>query len=156
MPTEPEAPAPDAPTEPEEPAEPVDPTAYLVTAVADARALAAKINGGELEWAAAVEEHDTLGRGGKMGTLKKGEMSPAIEAAVLAIEAGQVTEPVVMGEMIFLIKVVTVKEGGALPYDQVADRIRAAIFDEKIEDELDQWYQQTRRQAALSVLLEAP
>ncbi len=159
VPDPPEVPSEEAPQptdEPTEAPEAVDPTTALIAAVASAREMVAAVNGGELDWATAIEQHDTLGRGGKMGKLKKDEMSPAIEAAVSQGETGKVAEPVVIGEMIFLIKIVAVEEAGVMAYEQVADRIRAQIFDEKIEDELEQWYQQTRRQASLNVLLEAP
>jgi hypothetical protein len=40
-----------------------------------------------------------------------------------------------------------------LPFEQVEPQLRERVFAEKIEDEVEQWYQQTRRQASVRVLL---
>ncbi len=156
-----EVPEPDAPQDPgdeppsdEPPADAPDPTEALVATVARATEVLGQITAGELEWAAAIEAHDTLGRGGKLGTLKLSEMSPAIAKTVEKMKVGDISAPLVMGQLVFLIKPTQKSEPEVQSFDAVQDRIRVAVYEEKIEDELEQWYQVERRQAALRILLE--
>lgn len=122
----------------------------------EARAVVAALRAGEREWLATVKELDVgpyAEREGKMGTFAKGELAPDLDAAVWATEAGGFAEPVVLGDAVVVVKVAAKSASAVLPYEQVEGQLREQIYQSKIEEELEQWYQQARRQAAVKVML---
>lgn len=132
----------------------------LVAIVAHAREVQKAVNSGEMTWMAAVTKYDggmfKTKEEGRLGSFKKGEALPAIEAAALAVEVGQVSEPVVVGESVFLIKLLSFQQSDVLPYEQAKPNILNRLYEEKTQEELERWYQQARREAALRILLEGP
>lgn len=122
-------------------------------------AVAAALNAQERDWQETILELDTgpfKARQGRMGTFEMAELNPALAAPVDATEAGQVSAPVVVGQLIYLLKVVKRSGGGVLPFAEAADGLRSAVYEEKISEEVEQWHQQARRRASVRVLLEVP
>lgn len=128
----------------------------LIAAVTQARELAAAINAGDQDWKEAVAEFDSglyAPREGLMGTFREGELMESLDSVVFGGELNQVSEPVVVGNAVFLIKVVEKKDSDVLSYDEAAPKIREQLFEEKMEREMEEWTVSARRRAAVRVLL---
>lgn len=131
----------------------------LIELVALAREIRGKVNGGELSWADALTTYDagvfSTKPEGFLGTFKKGEALPEIEKAALAVKVGEISEPVKVGDSIFLIKLIALTENSDVrSFEDAKGAIYDRLYEEKTEAEVERWYQQARRQAALKILLE--
>lgn len=127
--------------------------------VAQTQALVAAINTGTLAWADAVRDYDAADLvsafGGK--PFKQGELVEALDAAVFAPEAvpGQAIGPVPVGQVLAVLRIDDrrVAEGDVLPFDDVKEELRNQLFQEKLTDAEEEWYQRARREAAVDVKL---
>lgn len=110
------------------------------------------LNAGTRDWASTVAEF-----GGPTqidGTVAKGSLNADLEAVAFDTEVGRVCEPVVLGSYAFIMRVDAKGKGtDVAPFEEVADRLRAQIFERKMEEALDEWYEVARRNAAINVLL---
>ena len=64
--------------------------------------------------------------GGDLGLFGKGVMDPAFEAAVFALEEGEVSEPVRSSFGFHLIKLTGIKDGSVKPFDEARTQVEAA------------------------------
>lgn len=64
--------------------------------------------------------------GGDLGLFGKGIMDPAFEAAVFALEEGEVSEPVRSSFGFHLIKLTGIKDGSVKPFDEARTQVEAA------------------------------
>ncbi len=125
--------------------------------LAQANEVVAALNAGTRDWLATVKELDSgayAANDGKMGTFRKGQLAPAVDTAVFGTPAGQVAPPLDVGTQILVVKVTAVRQSNVKPLADVEAQIREQLFSQKIEEQLDQWYQQERRRAAVRILLE--
>jgi parvulin-like peptidyl-prolyl isomerase len=128
----------------------------MVETVIRARSIATAVNEGEVEWKDAVAEHDSglyAPREGLMGTFRQGELMDALDAVVFASELGVVSEPVVVGSAVFLVKVTEKKDSDVLSFEEAAPKLREQIFQEKMERELEEWTASARRRASVRIML---
>lgn len=136
----------------------------LVLAVADeaARAAVRDRAGGILAEAAAGKEFGALAKqydegpygaqAGEMGSFKKGELVPVLDAAAFATPVGQAT----LVDLPRAVMVLRVRSRGAAGGDDFEARkadIAEAIFQERIVEEQERWTQQAKRRALVKVLL---
>ncbi|MES9947108.1 MAG: SurA N-terminal domain-containing protein [Candidatus Thiodiazotropha sp.] len=63
--------------------------------------------------------------GGDLGLFGKGVMDPAFEAAVFALEEGEVSEPVRSSFGFHLIKLTGIKDGSVKPFDEARTQVEA-------------------------------
>jgi peptidyl-prolyl cis-trans isomerase SurA len=120
------------------------------------RQIVAELNEGKRDWLATVKELDFgpyKDRDGKLGRFKKGQLAPAMEGVVFSIEPGKVGPPLDLGSQILVVKVVALHQSGVRPLAEIEPQIRDQLFQQKIEEQLEQWYQQARRRAAIRILL---
>jgi parvulin-like peptidyl-prolyl isomerase len=89
-----------------------------------------------------------------MGTYKQGELLEILDTPAFATEVGQVTEPIVTGQGVFLLEVRSRKAAPLRKYEEVRNEIAARIYEGQIVREKDAWYQQARRAAAVEIKLE--
>jgi peptidyl-prolyl cis-trans isomerase SurA len=119
----------------------------------------AEINAGRTDWLTTVKARDMgpyAARDGKMGTFKAGELQPALEAAVSTLQPGQVGQPVDLGAVLVVPKLVSQRSDAVEPFEKVEPQLRQKVYEQKGDDEVAQWYQQARRRAAVQILLELP
>jgi peptidyl-prolyl cis-trans isomerase SurA len=131
----------------------------LIQLVATARDVARQVNAGEITWADALSRYDagvfSQKEDGHLGTFKQGEALPEIEKAALSVKVGQVSDPVKVGDSLFLIKLLSIQESADVrSYEDAKGAIFDRLYEEKTEAEVERWYQQARRQAAIKILLE--
>ena len=89
--------------------------------------------------------------GGDLGTLKRGELSQDVEAAILALKPGQLSEPYrsPLGYHIFRLESKETLEGEGLA--RARQQIREILFREKYETRLDAWLKEIKQRAIIEV-----
>lgn len=92
-------------------------------------------------------------QGGDMGSVKPGQLLPAVDKVVFATAPGEVAEPLVLPQGVILLRVAALEAGGA-SYESMRDLLSNQIFQTRIEDERKRWAIQARREAAVKVLLQ--
>ena len=91
--------------------------------------------------------------GGDLGTLKRGELAPEIEAQILKLEAGEIAKPYrsQLGYHLFGLETKEVLEGGAL--QRARQQVRDILFRQKYEARLEAWLKEIRQRAVIDVRL---
>jgi peptidyl-prolyl cis-trans isomerase SurA len=89
--------------------------------------------------------------GGDLGTLKRGELAQEIEAQILRLEPGEVSQPYrsPLGWHIFKLETKEVLQGDALV--RVRKQIHDILFREKYETRLETWLKEIKQRAIIEV-----
>ena len=89
--------------------------------------------------------------GGDLGTLKRGELSPEIEAQILALSPGEISPPYrsSLGWHVFRLESKDTLEGDSL--QRARQQIREILFREKYEARLDAWLKEIKQRAIIEV-----
>ena len=89
--------------------------------------------------------------GGDLGTLKRGELAQDIESRILALKAGEISEPYRsdLGYHIFRLESKDSLEGDGLT--RARQQIREILFRQKYEARLDAWLREIRERAIIEV-----
>ena len=106
------------------------------------------------EIAALADEGLYGAAGGKMGTYKQGELVATLDGPAFALEIGQLSEPIVTGQGTFLLYVFDRYPEEPPPFEEVRDQLFEQVYSERIEEETEIWYQQSRRKSAVLIKLE--
>ena len=114
-----------------------------------AKEIVAKFNAGEKfsELARKYSKDDSSAKGGEWGWYKKGELNPLLDKQAFAIEAGKITEPVEIGDMIFILKVEEKKPEGISPIDDVREQIEWTIAEQNGREIYRKWVEGLRQKA---------
>jgi peptidyl-prolyl cis-trans isomerase SurA len=125
---------------------------------ATARTTKARIDGGEdfAKVAAEVDQGPYGAQGGKMGSYKQGELVGTLDEVAFSLTTGQTSEPIDTPQGVFLLHAFSVAQEGAAAFEDVRDKLFDQVYSERIESEVDQWYNGARRQAAVLIKLESP
>jgi parvulin-like peptidyl-prolyl isomerase len=91
-----------------------------------------------------------------MGAFVDGELVDELNAPAFAAAEGDMTDPIVTAQGVFLLEVRKREKVPVRPYEEVRDEIAAKVFEGRIVREKDAWYQQARREAAVVIKIEAP
>jgi peptidyl-prolyl cis-trans isomerase SurA len=88
--------------------------------------------------------------GGDLGTLKRGELAPEIEAELLRLSPGQVSQPVrsPLGFHVFRLEARDTLEGVS-----IRQQIRDILFRQQYETRLDIWLKEIKQRAIIEVRL---
>ena len=118
-----------------------------------ARAVFARLESGAdfSEVAKEVSRDGTAKEGGDLGTLKKGELADDIEAQILKLATGQVSEPfrTELGYHMFKLESKETLEGEGLA--RVRQQIRDILFREKYQARLDAWIAEMKKRAIIQI-----
>jgi parvulin-like peptidyl-prolyl isomerase len=125
----------------------------LATGVRDA------VLSGAVTWDDAVTTHHTGAagsgpRGEGFPPVKPGDLAGALDTVIFATPVGEIAPPVIVGSFLFLVKVVDEQAVEVAPFEQVRERLVEAVKEQKSAVEIEQWYLEARRKAAVRVLLE--
>lgn len=90
--------------------------------------------------------------GGEMGKFKPGELVGALDEAVQRTATGAVSSPVETAQGIFLLKVAA-RTAGDTDFEAMRPKLEEAVFESRMAEEEERWFQQARRAAAIRVLL---
>ena len=123
-------------------------------------ALVQQLRDGAIDFEAARERYDAAGLGQAIGdrAYQKGQLTPQLEAVVFDAPVDQVLDPVEVGNMVMVVKVVERKkvEGDVKPYEEIRDGLEQQVIMRKVEEAEDAWYQRMRREVSVKVLLPEP
>lgn len=120
--------------------------------------LRARFLDGESWSALVLETTDSVlaGAGGELGTFQRGEAVAEIEGPSFAAEVGGVTEPIAVPNGVLLVRVASASQGEPPSFEDVRVDLEQELMQTKLEQEMELWYTQARRQASVSVRLERP
>ena len=126
-------------------------------ALAEAARIVADLNEGTLSWEDAVVAHDSAGLATIVGgrSYTRGELTTEVDTAAFDGDVGVVQGPIQVGSVLFLIRVNERKMGvsGVRPFEEIEEQLRAALFQEKLVEAEEEWYQRARRIRSVEVLL---
>lgn len=129
----------------------------MAAALEQVRALIGALNAGEQDWAEARELYDGAGLSAALSgqPYKRGALTPQIDAVVFEAPLGTFLEPIRVGNVAMVVRVNTREfvAGEVKPFDEVAPVIKNQLFQRKLEDAEEEWYQRARREAAVIVKL---
>ena len=89
--------------------------------------------------------------GGDLGMFKKGEMLPEIEASVMKMKPGEISELVVTKAGIHVIKLEESSVGKPKPYEEVKKEIEETLYRKKSEERFNQWLADLRKGASIDI-----
>jgi peptidyl-prolyl cis-trans isomerase SurA len=122
--------------------------------IAQARALKTEAEGGA-DFAALSATHDQAGfgaQGGDMGRFKPGDLVGDLDKAVFNTAPGTIAEPVITDRGVFLIRVVAL-ERDTQDFEAVREQLLDQVFQSRMAEEQERWYQQARAKASIRILL---
>lgn len=89
--------------------------------------------------------------GGDLGTFKKGDMMPELEAAILAMKPGDVSELVYTTSGFHIIKLEERTTGKMKSFDSVKGEIEETLYRKKSEERFSQWAKELRSKANIEM-----
>ncbi len=105
------------------------------------------------EVAKAYSDGPTAQTGGFLGTMHRGEMAPELEEAAFTIPAGEFSGIIPTNTGLNIIKVEARKLDPVAPFDEVREKIREAVLDDRHGAKLKEWTDELRRKAAVQIRL---
>ena len=128
--------------------------------VAQASELVQRINAEEVTWSDAVAQFDGAGLNDIVTgrSYERGDLDETLDQVVFSAEIGVTQPPVLVGEVLFVLRVVkkALGESKVVAFEEVEERLRMQIFQEKVGEAEEEWYQRARRAAHIDILLEEP
>lgn len=133
--------------------------AAMVEAVTSAEEIRTRVRSGEITWEEAVAEYHSgvlSGPDGSMPPVTRGELMPALDTIIFSTPEGEIGDPALISSFVILPRVLERNEGGTRTFEEARPELEQRLAEAKIEEQVEQWYQQMRRQSAVRVLLETP
>lgn len=93
--------------------------------------------------------------GGDLGLFELGELDESFRTVVAELEVGAVSEPLRIGESLYLLKLDERTEESTIPLDDVREQIGNALFSEKMATEMENFVRKLRENAIVEIRLEA-
>jgi peptidyl-prolyl cis-trans isomerase SurA len=89
--------------------------------------------------------------GGNLGTFKKGDMMPELEAAILSLKPGEVSDLVYTPSGFHIVKLEERTTGKMKPFETVKAEIDETLYRKKSEERFGQWAKDLRAKASIDV-----
>ena len=126
-----------------------------VQARAKAEEVLAKLRSGAdfAEVAKAYSEGPTAETGGLLGTMQRGEMAPEIEEQAFTLPVGEISGIIQTNTGLNIIKVESRKDDPIVPVEEVRDKIREALMDQKLGAKQKEWIEDLKRKASIQIRL---
>lgn len=93
----------------------------------------------------------TAAQGGSLGNFKRGELAKDLEEKTFALKAGETTDVIRTRQGFIILKVTGHRAAGIPPVKDIADRIREAIYSEKLEPAARAYLTKLREQAYIDI-----
>ena len=131
---------------------PEDP-AKVAQAEAKAKTLTAQLDKGAKfeDLAKQFSDGQTAAQGGPLGTFKRGELAKELEDETFSLKPGQHTDPIRTKQGFIILKVNQHRSAGVPPLKEVEERIREAIYQQKLEPAARAYLNKLRDQAYIDV-----
>jgi peptidyl-prolyl cis-trans isomerase SurA len=147
-------PAPNTGDKPAAPATPLpeDP-AKVTEAEAKANQLLDQLHKGAKfdELAKKNSEGPTASQGGALGSFKRGELAKDLEAKTFSLKAGETTGVIRTKQGFIILKVTGHRQAGIPPLKEVSERIREAIYTERLEPAARAFLTKLREEAYIDI-----
>ncbi len=114
-----------------------------------AKEIVEKARAGEsFEELAKKHSEDMYGpKGGEYGLIKKGDYTPLLDEAIFKLKSGEVSDPVLTGNMIFIFKADEAIAEGIQPVDDVRNEIEYRLVDQYRKAAHQKWIESLRKKA---------
>ncbi|MHC4407990.1 MAG: peptidylprolyl isomerase, partial [Planctomycetota bacterium] len=99
------------------------------------------------------EDYATKSAGGDTGLFYRGQMAPEFEDAAFALEPGEISDPVETGYGVHILKLEERLEARLVPLDEVREKLRDHVRDEKMEAAVRAKIDELRAAADIEVLI---
>jgi len=131
---------------------PADP-ARVAEAEAKAKQLLETLRKGAdfAELAKKSSDGSTAAKGGGIGAFKRGEMAKELEDKTFSLKPGEVTDVIRTKQGFLIFKVLDHQEAGVQPLKKIEDRIREAIYSEKLEPAARAYLTKLREEAYIDI-----
>ncbi|HSM87518.1 MAG TPA: peptidylprolyl isomerase [Candidatus Limnocylindrales bacterium] len=131
---------------------PEDP-AKVAEAEAKAKMVIAELKNGAKfdELAKKVSDGSTAAQGGPLGTFKKGELAKEFEDKTFSLKPGEFTDPIRTKQGFLILKVNAHRSAGVPPLSEVEDRMKEAIYSQKLEPAARAYLNKLRDQAYIDI-----
>ncbi len=93
----------------------------------------------------------TSAQGGEIGVFRRGEMAKELEDKTFSLKPGEVTDVIRTKQGFIIFKVVDHQQAGVPPLKQIEDRIREAIYAEKLEPAARAYLTKLREEAYIDI-----
>jgi len=93
----------------------------------------------------------TAAQGGDIGAFKRGEMAKELEDKTFALKPGEITDVIRTKQGFIIFKVLDHQQAGVPPLKQIEDRIREAIYSEKLEPAARTFLTKLREEAYIDI-----
>jgi peptidyl-prolyl cis-trans isomerase SurA len=103
------------------------------------------------ELAKRVSEGSTAAQGGPLGTFKRGELAKEFEDKTMSLKPGEFSEPIRTKQGFLILRVDAHRSAGVPPLKEVDDKIREALYSEKLEPSARAYLNKLREQAYIDV-----
>ncbi len=134
---------------------PTDP-AMWPEMVQQARAAVAEVRSGG-DWEAFVAAWDALGLAPVFAgrTFREDELADALSSAVTKAAIGEVTDPVIAGGILYVLRVDAREEGDkdVVSFEDARPQLEQRLFEERMADVLAEWEARARRDASIRIVL---
>lgn len=99
------------------------------------------------------DDYATRQNGGDTGLFQRGEMAPAFEAVAFALKPGEISNPVETSFGVHILRLEEHREARLLPLDEIREKLREHIHEEKMEAAVEQEIARLRREAEIEILI---
>ncbi|HEX4604377.1 MAG TPA: peptidylprolyl isomerase, partial [Candidatus Angelobacter sp.] len=93
----------------------------------------------------------TASQGGMLGNFKRGELAKDLEEKTFSLKAGETTDVIRTRQGFIVLKVTGHRQAGVPPLKDVSDRIREAIYAERLEPAARAYLTKLREQAYIDI-----
>lgn len=90
-------------------------------------------------------------KGGNLGFVRQGELLPPIERAIVALETGQLTEPIETPLGLHIIRLEEKTPPQFRPFAEVKNEIQGLVYRQKSEDVYQVWLRELKNKAYIEV-----
>ena len=92
--------------------------------------------------------------GGKMGTYREGELMPTLNDPAFAVGVKELSAPIETPQGVFFLYVFDRRPEQPPPIEEVRNQLMEKVYSDRLDEETDTWYQQTRRRSTVQIKLE--
>lgn len=96
----------------------------------------------------------TAPAGGDLGYLKVGEMDKSLEAHVSKLKTGEISEPIITAEGVYIIKLADARAAELKPLDAVKDQIQDKLYKKIMDERFSLWLTEVKKYAHVDIRLQ--
>jgi peptidyl-prolyl cis-trans isomerase SurA len=98
-----------------------------------------------------VSKGPTAAQGGPLGAFKKGELAPVFEEKTMSLKPGEFTDPIRTRQGFIIFRVNAHHQAGVPPLKEVEEKIKEALYSQKLEPSARAYLTRLREQAYIDI-----